>query len=62
MLEQTTVTCPYCGEPIDIMVDCSAGDQHYTEDCTVCCQPVELMISMGPDGTVAHIEAAVENR
>lgn len=32
--------CPYCGETIELLVDCHALDQQYTEDCQVCCQPI----------------------
>lgn len=40
MLEETQVTCPYCWETIDLMLDLSAGSQTYTEDCSVCCRPI----------------------
>ena len=42
--------CPYCGEPIVLLADPSAGDQHYVEDCSVCCQPIEVSLSVGADG------------
>ena len=32
--------CPYCGEPVQLLVDSSAGAQHYIEDCQVCCRPM----------------------
>ncbi|MHB1587257.1 MAG: CPXCG motif-containing cysteine-rich protein [Acidiferrobacteraceae bacterium] len=34
------VLCPYCGESFETMADWSAGDQHYIEDCSVCCRPI----------------------
>ncbi|MDG1571914.1 CPXCG motif-containing cysteine-rich protein [Robiginitalea sp. M366] len=34
--------CPYCWESISILVDPSAGDQHYVEDCEVCCNPIDF--------------------
>ena len=34
--------CPYCGEPIQLHVDVSAGSQIYIEDCQVCCQPFQV--------------------
>jgi len=61
MLEETAITCPYCGEAITIVVDGSAGDQRYVEDCFVCCQPIELVIAIGPDAHLSHIEALPEN-
>jgi hypothetical protein len=38
------VACPYCGEPLQLLVDSSAGEQQYVEDCAVCCRPIECRI------------------
>lgn len=38
---ETQYLCPYCGEEIDTFIDTSAGNQHYIEDCSVCCRPIE---------------------
>ena len=40
MLETQDYQCPYCGEPVEAVLDLSAGDQQYIEDCPVCCQPI----------------------
>ncbi len=32
--------CPYCGEPVQLLVDATAGAQQYIEDCQVCCRPM----------------------
>jgi hypothetical protein len=46
--------CPYCGEPIDLEVDESGGrSQHYIEDCSVCCQPIEVRAEVGAAGRVS---------
>lgn len=51
MLEETvSVTCPYCGQPIDLVVDISAGTQAYVEDCGVCCQPIEVGVEVDAQG------------
>jgi|GEM_PF-205676 len=42
MLETHSYQCPYCGEAVEALLDLSAGDQHYIEDCSVCCRPVVL--------------------
>lgn len=42
--------CPYCGEPIDLVVDDSAGDQAYVEDCAVCCRPIQVHAGVDGDG------------
>lgn len=36
------IHCPYCAEAMEIVLDLSAGDQSYVEDCQVCCQPMQV--------------------
>ncbi|WP_462381575.1 CPXCG motif-containing cysteine-rich protein [Pseudomonas sp. Marseille-QA0892] len=48
MLETQEYECPYCGEPVEAVLDLSAGDQQYIEDCSVCCRPIVL--DMHTDG------------
>ena len=54
-LQQRRVGCPYCGEPIDILLDASVPEQQYIEDCSVCCRPITIVSrENGADGcTVA---------
>jgi len=61
MLEEPSVTCPYCGESIILLADCSAGDQSYIEDCSVCCQPIMVSVQVSPSGELAGISASQEN-
>jgi len=35
-------SCPYCGEMIELVIDCSLGEQSYIEDCSVCCRPITV--------------------
>ena len=49
MLETAIYDCPYCGERVETTVDLSAGDQVYTEDCQVCCQPVVCILQVHGD-------------
>lgn len=44
------VGCPYCGELIDVLIDCSIDEQDYIEDCQVCCHPIRFLVSVGEDG------------
>lgn len=44
MLAMLDVRCPYCGEALALMVDASAGDQAYVEDCAVCCRPMAVVV------------------
>ena len=52
MLPSTDLQCPYCGEIITLFIDASAGDQHYIEDCQVCCRPIRIVLSIDDDGSV----------
>lgn len=47
-----TAHCPYCGERLDMVVDDSAGDQRYIEDCAVCCRPIQVHAVVDEDGDV----------
>lgn len=49
-LHEHEVSCPYCGETITLLVDASAGAQHYVEDCQVCCRPIEVAVEADDDG------------
>ncbi len=42
--------CPYCGEPISLLIDCSETEQSYVEDCEVCCRPIEIQVSITLQG------------
>lgn len=50
LLEECFFDCPYCGEAISVLVDCSANEQSYTEDCQVCCRPIVLSIQVDEFG------------
>ncbi len=44
------ISCPYCGEAIEILIDDSVSEQDYFEDCSVCCQPIRIQVSVDFDG------------
>ncbi len=54
-LPEKRVYCPFCGEPITIVVDPSAGSQSYVEDCQVCCQPMQVHVE-AEDGELHSVE------
>ena len=55
MLEATAeVTCPYCGETITLLLDLSVDEQSYIEDCSVCCQPMNVSYRV-EDGELADV-------
>ena len=44
------ISCPYCGEGIELLIDDSATAQDYYEDCSVCCRPIRIQLDVGFEG------------
>lgn len=42
------IICPWCGSPIEVAVDLSAGAQELIEDCLVCCAPMLVRVVCDP--------------
>ena len=60
MLDATVISCPYCGESIEILLEPGAEDQRYIEDCQVCCRPIAIAVSVGEEGQPS-VSASSEN-
>jgi len=58
--EEVEFHCPYCGERISVLVDCSEAEQQYVEDCQVCCSPILLRIRVDESG-LPVLDAVREN-
>jgi hypothetical protein len=57
----TLITCPYCGQEIELAIDPGGGAvQQYIEDCEVCCQPMQLTVRWDEEGA-AHAEAVSDD-
>ena len=54
-MEEMSIGCPYCGEIIDVLVDGSAEEQEYYEDCSVCCSPILFIISIDEQSDIKLI-------
>lgn len=59
-IEEQLIQCPYCGEGQTVLIDCSIASQQYIEDCQVCCQPINLDISISTNGEIS-VTAKSEN-
>jgi transcription elongation factor Elf1 len=44
------ISCPYCAESMEVVLDLSGGSQSYIEDCQVCCQPMQISFQADEDG------------
>jgi len=59
-LAAKTIECPYCGESIEVLLDCSVDEQEYIEDCQVCCRPINFAVSVDHSGD-ALVSVSHEN-
>ncbi|HEY4144889.1 CPXCG motif-containing cysteine-rich protein [Pinirhizobacter sp.] len=60
MLTPVDVHCPYCGEPLELLVDASEDGQHYIEDCQVCCRPINVTVTVDGEGDIG-VDVRSEN-
>ena len=59
-VETRAASCPYCGEPIELVVDTSVAEQSYVEDCEVCCRPIVVRVAASDDDE-STVRVAREN-
>jgi hypothetical protein len=60
MLDAATIDCPYCGEPIEILLEPSEDSQRYIEDCQVCCRPITVSVTVDEHGGT-RVDASPED-
>jgi cysteine-rich CPXCG protein len=60
VLDPDVLTCPYCGEDVELVIDESGGDQQsYVEDCPVCCRPWQVEVMLDPEeGWIATLRTS----
>jgi hypothetical protein len=51
-LTEQVVSCPYCGESIEVLLNSEDVSQQYIEDCQVCCRPITFLISTDQKGEI----------
>ena len=61
MLDSRTISCPWCGERFEAVLDPSAGDAEYVEDCPVCCRPITLRLVTDGEGGVLGLDRERED-
>jgi hypothetical protein len=52
-IAERRIHCPFCDEAMTILLDFSAGDQSYIEDCQVCCQPMQISFELSDKDLVS---------
>lgn len=53
---EITMSCPYCFQPITMLVETYYPGQEYIEDCEVCCGPISLRYEVH-EGVVSEVQA-----
>lgn len=61
LIQDETITCPYCWESIEITLDLSVDEQEQVEDCSVCCRPIVIRYR-AQDGELTALDVVAENR
>lgn len=54
-----SITCPYCGQSFEIVIDTSLPEQRFTTDCEICCRPFEVTAECEP-GEILSLDAHPE--
>ena len=57
---ESRVQCPYCWEVFFLLVDASVALQEYTEDCEVCCRPIDFVVEVDEQGH-ARVQARLQD-
>ncbi len=52
-IDTAYIDCPYCGEQIELLIDCSINVQEYIEDCEICCKPINLRVDIDGNGNIS---------
>jgi hypothetical protein len=56
-LDEFIVTCPYCGEALEIQIEEDVRGT-FVQDCEVCCNPWLVRVARTADGTDVSIARA----
>ena len=52
-LAEHVVSCPYCGEAIEVLIDHQEAGHQYIEDCQVCCNPILFNVAVDSVGNLS---------
>ena len=52
--------CPYCGAEISMLIDPSVPRQQYIEDCEVCCNPIEVRVTIEEQDLTGFFAISIE--
>ena len=50
---EQVVSCPYCGEAIEVLIDHQEAGHQYIEDCQVWCKPIMFDVAVDSRGDLS---------
>jgi hypothetical protein len=56
-MDEFVVTCPYCGEAVEIYVEPDVRGS-FVQDCEVCCQPWRVQVTGRDEARTVRISRA----
>ena len=56
-MDEVTVTCPYCGEEVEIHIEEDVRGS-FVQDCEVCCNPWLVRVARTRDGVDVSVGRA----
>ncbi len=59
-MEEYFFQCPCCWEDISMLLDYSVSHQSYVEDCEVCCNPIQITVSVSEGVLEAFSAESIE--
>ncbi|WP_435220086.1 CPXCG motif-containing cysteine-rich protein [Luminiphilus sp. nBUS_07] len=60
-LQEQTISCPYCGEGISVLLNPEDVGVDYIEDCQVCCRPIEFLVTENEQGALdARVQSELD--
>ncbi len=57
MQDAASITCPFCGQSFELVLDTSVESQRFVTDCEVCCRPFEVTAEC-EDGEILSVDVA----
>jgi len=59
-MEEYFFQCPHCWEQISMLIDTSQTQQMYIEDCEICCNPIQISVSVENQEIVSFLAENIE--
>ncbi|RMH22644.1 MAG: CPXCG motif-containing cysteine-rich protein [Gammaproteobacteria bacterium] len=59
-VEFSGIQCPYCLSEFELPIDVTAGNQQWVTDCEVCCQPIQVFVTLEEDENRLNIQVERE--